>query len=261
MNKILSVLIIFLFIHTVGFSAAVSASELKETPFIVDNGKIISGRTLIPIKVISTHFGYQVHWDQEAKIVTILGEDTTIRMKINSNEVSLNDQKLTLEVPAQVYNGATYVPLKFLSDVFGANVSWNSSFKVAQVLWEDRTILIYTEIKRIPDLTDKQIDMLSKAANEAAVITDVKYAKVHLKPYFTDKLLGKILWNKGLPFRIQFDSKHQSAVTYPNIYHSEAVMTQLSYFALHTWVTRTMELEYVDHRWKISQIDFKYTYF
>ncbi|WP_128102065.1 copper amine oxidase N-terminal domain-containing protein [Paenibacillus sp. DCT19] len=261
MNKLVSVFIIFLFIHTIGLSAAVSASELKESPIIVDNGKIISGRTLIPIKVVSTHFGYQVGWEQEAKVVTILGRDTTIRMKINSNEVSLNDQKLTLEVPAQIYNGVTYVPLKFLSDVFGASIRWNSTFKVAQVLWEDQTMLIYTEIKRIPDLTDKQVDSLSKAANEAAVITDMKYAKEHFKPYFTDKLLGKILWNKGLPFRIQFDSKHQSAVTYLNIYHSEAVMTHLSYFALHTWVTRMMELEYVDHHWKISRIDFKYTYF
>ena len=37
----------------------------------------------------------------------------------------INDKMIHLDVPAQIYNSRTFVPLQALSEVFGANVCWN----------------------------------------------------------------------------------------------------------------------------------------
>ncbi|MEC0242842.1 copper amine oxidase N-terminal domain-containing protein [Paenibacillus dokdonensis] len=260
MKKIISLVIIFL-CSVIGVTTTSAAADAKESPIIVENGKIMNGRTLIPIRVVAAHFGFQVDWNQESKTVTIGDKDSNMALKLNSKQAVVNGKEVILDAPAQIVDGVTYVPLKFVGDAFGAGISWDQTFKAAHVQLAEADLLIYTQIKPIPKLTADQLYLFSQIANKAAVITDSHQAKVYFKPYLTDPLLGNIIWYKGLPFKTQFDSKNQGYVTYGNMYNSEATILQNTHFATLVWLSRTMQLKYVDHSWKIDKIDFKYIYF
>jgi hypothetical protein len=52
-----------------------------------------------------------------------------IKLKIDSPDVYVDGVKETLDAPAKLINGRTYVPLRFISEKLGATVGWNGTTK------------------------------------------------------------------------------------------------------------------------------------
>lgn len=261
MKKSCTFLILILLLTMLGAPFTVAVAEDLKEPDIVENGKIMDGRTMIPIRIVSSRFGFQVDWHQESKTVIIRDDITRIDLQLSTPKAKVNEREVMLDIPAQIIQGVTYVPLKFLGDAFGANVSWSSQFKAAHVIYADTDLLIYTTIPPVPKLTEGQIRIFSDIANQAAVITNASDAKKRYKPYFTSEMLGNIIWYKGLPFKTEFNSASHGSVEYGDMYRSTATVSQVAHFDSLVWVSRTMEFRFVDHGWKVSRIDFKYVYF
>lgn len=81
--------------------------------------------TLIPIRAIAEGLGCEVSWDGENQTVEIKGLNDEILLTINSSTAVVNNETVTLDVPAQVVDGRTFVPLRFISENMGAKVEWN----------------------------------------------------------------------------------------------------------------------------------------
>ena len=90
-------------------------------------------RTFVPIRIISENLGFDVNWDNEAKKVTINKDDTNIEITINEAKALVNgkeiyidtkDGKPVLESKAFLYKDRTYLPLRFISEAFGAKVDY-----------------------------------------------------------------------------------------------------------------------------------------
>lgn len=108
---------------------------------------IKGGKTLIPIRTITEELGAEVTWDEEAKSVTISKDGTVVVFTINSTTVSVTSQPvvtetdppaaetdplvppapvtITTEIAPEVTCGRTYVPLRFLSETFGLEVTYD----------------------------------------------------------------------------------------------------------------------------------------
>ncbi|MGZ4032801.1 MAG: ABC transporter substrate-binding protein [Tumebacillaceae bacterium] len=84
-------------------------------------------RTLVPLRGIFESLGVTVTWtpDKPLLIVATKGS-TTITMTMNSNVAYINGQKVTLDVPATVKNDRTFVPVRFISEAMGADVTWDA---------------------------------------------------------------------------------------------------------------------------------------
>uniref|UniRef100_UPI00047BD8D8 copper amine oxidase N-terminal domain-containing protein n=1 Tax=Alkaliphilus transvaalensis TaxID=114628 RepID=UPI00047BD8D8 len=65
--------------------------------------------------------------------VTIQGEDKDIRLEIGNIRPLVNGQAITLDVPAKLVGGRTFVPLRFVSEALGAKVDWNSKTSVVDI--------------------------------------------------------------------------------------------------------------------------------
>jgi len=117
-----------------------SATVLKlDTPNAIANGKKTfvdtnntdvvpftqNGRTLVPVRFISESFGAQVGWDDATQAVTVDMQDTSIKLQIGSNEMLVNGEAVTLDVPAQTINSRTLIPLRALVEALGKNVHWD----------------------------------------------------------------------------------------------------------------------------------------
>ena len=92
-----------------------------ETPYIAGEGT-----TLVPLRVITEAFGAEVLWDGETKTITLNYPDVTIILQIDNKEAKVNDHTEELSVaPTLSASGVTMVPLRFISETFGAEVGYN----------------------------------------------------------------------------------------------------------------------------------------
>ncbi|WP_010247647.1 stalk domain-containing protein [Acetivibrio cellulolyticus] len=86
-----------------------------------------NGRTLVPLRAIFEKLGATVKWDEKTKTVTAVNEDTELIMKIGSKTADINGSTIKLDVPAKIVDSRTLVPLRFVSESFGAAVYWDPS--------------------------------------------------------------------------------------------------------------------------------------
>ncbi|WP_273225555.1 copper amine oxidase N-terminal domain-containing protein [Geosporobacter ferrireducens] len=94
---------------------------------------IIDGRTLVPMRKIFETLGATIDWDGTTSTVTAVKEDIKIVIKIGADTAKVNGKDIILDVPAQILNGRTMVPLRFVSEAMGAEVSWEGSTRTVVI--------------------------------------------------------------------------------------------------------------------------------
>jgi hypothetical protein len=97
--------------------------------------KNVGGTTLVPIRFIATAFGAEVTWEPVFKLVIIKLGDTTIYLQIGVKYASLNGKKVTLTAAPQIISNYTYVPLRFISESFNADVQWEDKTKTITIIY------------------------------------------------------------------------------------------------------------------------------
>ena len=85
---------------------------------------ITNDRTLIPVRAVSEAFGCTVDWNEETATATI---DGNTKITIGSADMVLADGSIyTLDVPAEVTNDRTFIPLRALGEkALGKAVTWD----------------------------------------------------------------------------------------------------------------------------------------
>lgn len=161
-----------------------------ETPYIAG-----AGTTLVPLRVITESFGAQVDWEGETKTITLTYPDVNIVLQIDNIIAKVNDHSETLpEAPALSQNGVTMVPLRFISETFGATVNYDNETGGILVTKENigssQTVMGSTDLARTGDsyynwsidtptlmkMTDRSLDGLSTeftADNDSTLYIDV----------------------------------------------------------------------------------------
>lgn len=87
-------------------------------------GVIVDGRTLVPVRAISELLGGEVSWNESLRLVTVVQGDTTISLTIDDANAVVNGQNIELDVPAQIREDRTFVPLRFIGENFGIDVDF-----------------------------------------------------------------------------------------------------------------------------------------
>lgn len=114
---------------------AVEISFVIGQPQITINGNTmpveatftVHDTTLVPVRVITEAFGAQVEWLGETESVSIVLGDRTILLTIGSaNAVVDGEEQLLLAAPV-LQTSTTMVPLRFISETFGAQVSYDGA--------------------------------------------------------------------------------------------------------------------------------------
>ncbi|MDD6763788.1 MAG: stalk domain-containing protein [Clostridiales bacterium] len=145
MRKLISIFVASSLITACTISA-LAADKLKNEPDVfVDNSKIIfedqnavitDGITLVPARGVFSAMGCKVDWDEETRTVKVTSS-TGVRyvvitidsdtMKICTYKDIMNrvDVDYKLEVPAQIINDRTMIPLRAVSEAFESTVNWN----------------------------------------------------------------------------------------------------------------------------------------
>ncbi len=112
-----------------------------EKPYVVGDGV-----TLVPIRVITEAFDARVDWIGETQTVKLTYPDVNIVIQIDNPVAEVNGRAETLlAAPQLTESGYTMVPLRFISENFGADVSYDNDTKRITVIKEksaDSTVSI-----------------------------------------------------------------------------------------------------------------------
>ena len=91
------------------------------------------GRTQVPIRFIAEELGCQVLWQEngQANTAIIKKGSKVIQLKIGVKTALVDGKSIVLDTAASLKEGRTFVPLRFISEVLGAEVEWdNLSYKI-----------------------------------------------------------------------------------------------------------------------------------
>jgi hypothetical protein len=94
---------------------------------------IVNGVTFVPLRFIGEALGAEVAWNEALKVVFLSKGPSRVQLSIGSR-LAIIDGRITqlLEVPF-IQNGRTMVPLRFISEAFGAEVTWDQATKAVTV--------------------------------------------------------------------------------------------------------------------------------
>lgn len=107
---------------------------------------IIKNHTMVPVRAVSEALGCEVEWRAEERIVTIQKEEKTINLTIDKNHAEVGGESVELEPSAQIKYNRTYVPLRFVAETLGAEVSWEEAEQTVMITAPDTDIkLAYNE--------------------------------------------------------------------------------------------------------------------
>lgn len=149
MHRKAGIVVFFLLLFTIIITGFVRAEGLNlvinDRPIKPDvPPEIVNGRTLVPIRVISETLGAGVEWDGENRVVNITYYENNIILKIDSVDARVNNTNVKMDVPAQIINKRTMVPLRFVGEALGAKVDW---------IQETRTVIVKKESIKVTDVT------------------------------------------------------------------------------------------------------------
>jgi len=92
-----------------------------------------NGRVFLPIRYISEYFGAQVGWDEQTRTVTVKQGSKTVSLQIGSSSAQVNEREVSLDVPAFINGGRTYVPLRFIGEALGRFVDWDETERAVYI--------------------------------------------------------------------------------------------------------------------------------
>ena len=116
---------------------------IGKTEAFVGNNKVLldvppyikNGVTFVPIRFISEAFGAEVFWDASIGKgqVKIIFKGKTIILLIDSKKAYVDGKEFSLLEAPEIKNGRTFVPIRFISEAFGAEVFWDAELKEVRI--------------------------------------------------------------------------------------------------------------------------------
>lgn len=108
----------------------------SKAPTVVINGKITKfsndprvelGTTMVPFREIFEALGVKVSYDPATKSITSTQNDTTVVVFIGQKAATKNGKPMQLSIAPYVDKGVTFVPLRFVSEAYGASVNYSNN--------------------------------------------------------------------------------------------------------------------------------------
>jgi len=115
--------------------------DSKPVTFADQDPVIKNDRTLVPLRAIFEALGAEVTWDEASRTVKGIKDSNTIILIIGEANATVNGNTVKLDQPAEIINDRTMVPVRFISESLGCEVTW---------LDKARTVVIVSSIYTTP---------------------------------------------------------------------------------------------------------------
>ena len=123
-----------------------------------------AGRVLVPFRALFEAFGAEVGWQEATSTVTGRLGETTISLVLGRNVAVVNGRNINLDVAPLVITGRTLVPLRFVAENLGADVTWEEAAQTVRIVRQ-------VQLRRVRLVDSTQSQKLARYANQDAFIS------------------------------------------------------------------------------------------
>jgi uncharacterized protein YbbC (DUF1343 family) len=102
--------------------------DFDSPPFIDTNDRLI-----VPLRFVTEALGAGVGWDSASRTVTIMREGDTVLFRIDSSSAVVNGEVKVMDTVPVLKNNRTMVPVRYISEYFGALVDWNPTTRTVSI--------------------------------------------------------------------------------------------------------------------------------
>lgn len=135
-------LILFVMICSMVFPIAAREAAAEAQTHIYLNGQaleqptgaeagLVSGKVMVPLRVVAEGLGFQVAWEKTSNTATIKQDDTELKLVVGQATGLVDGGEVELDAAPILQNERTLVPLRFVSEQMGLEVSWDNVTKSA----------------------------------------------------------------------------------------------------------------------------------
>ncbi|MBC7075842.1 MAG: copper amine oxidase N-terminal domain-containing protein [Syntrophomonadaceae bacterium] len=140
MRYLLSVVLVLMFIFLIPASVCASGEDVL---VFVDGKKvesdvpatIVNGSTMLPFRSILNALGItddQITWREKSKSIEVVTDNTYIFLVVGSKGALINNNMIMIVEPF-ITKGRTMVPVRFISEAFGASVKWDGNTRTVSI--------------------------------------------------------------------------------------------------------------------------------
>lgn len=83
------------------------------------------GVTMVPVRGVFEKVGAEVSWDNNSQTVTVSMKSAVVKLKVGSAAGTVNGRPAQMVRPAEIKDGRTYIPLRFVAENLGGKVDWD----------------------------------------------------------------------------------------------------------------------------------------
>ena len=114
----------------------VNGVEMEIDPGRGTAPKIVNDRTLMPIRATIEAMNGTVEWSAEEEKVSLSCRENVVEMIIGQKIFKVNGTNKELDVPPQIINDRTMLPIRFVAENVGCEIAWvGSTREVIVVYW------------------------------------------------------------------------------------------------------------------------------
>lgn len=103
--------------------------SIDGVPYYMDIAPyIMNDRTYLPVRYVAQILGVRdedIGWDESTRTVSLKRNGTTVNMQLDSLNLQVNGNDITMDAAPHIHRGRTMLPVRFLAEAFHAQVVWD----------------------------------------------------------------------------------------------------------------------------------------
>ncbi len=176
--------------------------------------QIINDRTMVPLRAIFEALHAEVSWDDATKTASSKRDDVEVSIKIGENKLTKNGEEITLDVPAQIVDSRTLVPVRAISEAYDCEVKWNADFRRVEI--KSNYVYYPGVVKEIPTQTmddDNKLGFYTSGNEEMTIEADpddasnkvIKITAVSQSKFWAYIWYNKFMFKAGATYKFSAD--------------------------------------------------------
>ncbi len=134
----------------------------------------VQGRVLVPLRGVLEKLGAYVDWVPNTRTVVASRGNMDLQLPIGGRYARVNGRDVPLDVPAMTIAGSTMVPLRFVGETMGAEVSWDAGTQTV-LIQTPQVISAAAKADRDLDARDRDTTRRYRREAEPLEITSIRH--------------------------------------------------------------------------------------
>lgn len=152
-----------------------SSVKINDSYLYADTPNILKEDTVFVVgRYLVEALGGTIEWFEKTRTIRMTLKDKVIEIAIDSVDGTVNDTEFKLYKAPFIKEGRTMIPLRFVSENFDCQVSWNQNTYTVDIVNEN--IEISPEYTYERDYTDEDLYLLSKIVTVESGDTSLEMA-------------------------------------------------------------------------------------